>query len=297
MNYTGPILAGVAGVGGFILLLSSSYIVDEGRVAVITHMGKASHQEKPAGLQFKAPFITGVREFDVRERALTGELNGATSNQLPTSISFSVNWRPDPDQVMAIFIDYGGPDEFAANTIRPRLQQSLKSTIGKFTGEDLIRKREEVAAAMLEDTRRVLQTYPAIITSVQLENFTLPERYMEAALQVEEQRETTKRERLKLEQQALQAQQSVQTAKAEAEAARQRADGEAYAITTTAKADSEATRLRAEAEADGISAIEAALAQNPLLVEYERAKRWDGQMPTTLLGNSPDVLMPLPRSQ
>ena len=254
-------------------------------------MGKAERQEGPEGMKFKTPFVMGVREFDVRERALTGKLSAATSNQLVTNLSFSVNWRPDPGQIMQIFVNYGSPDEFAANTIRPRLQQSLKATIGQFTAVQLTRERENVAAQMLENAQAALGGYPAIMSSVQIEDFTLPERYMEAVLQKEEQREATQREQLALEQQRIQAQRDVQSAEANRDATKAQADGDAYRITTQAKADAEAVRLRAEAEAEGIQLIQDALSGNPMVVEYQRVKTWDGKLPQMVMGDQPQMLM------
>ena len=293
MSAGGLITAGVASVGILAATISSIYVVDEGRVAVITDMGQAIRQEKPAGMQFKTPFVMGVREFDVRERALTGNLSAATSNQLVTSMAFSVNWRPDADQILDIYVDYGGPEEFAANTIRPRLEQALKSTVGRYTGADLTRERETVAAAMLENAREALTGYPAILSSVQIENFELPPRYMEAVLQKEEQREATEKQRLSLEQQRIKSQETVQTAEAERDAAIARAEGEATALKTLAQAEAEAIRYKAQAEAEGIEAVQEALSDNPLLVEYERVKAWDGQMPRMVLGGSPSMLMPV----
>lgn len=294
MTTGGIFVAGIASVGIAAMAFSSAYVVDEGRMAVITNMGKAIRQESPDGLKWKTPFVMGVREFDVRERALVGSLSAATQNQLSTNLEFSVNWRPDSQRIMEIFVNYGSPDEFAANTIRPRLQQSLKATIGKFTGAQLTREREAVAAAMLETARAVLSAYPAEISSVQIDNFTLPERYMEAVLQKEEQREATQKETLLLEQQRIQAQREVQSAEAKREATKARADGEAYATLKTAEAEAASIRLKAGAEADGIQAIQAALAGNPLLVEYERVKAWDGVLPVTVMGDQPELLMQMP---
>lgn len=290
----GAILAGVAGIGILMAGWSSAYVVDEGRVAVITNWGKAVRQENPAGLKFKMPITTGVREFDVRERALTATLDSATFDQLPSTVEISVNWRPDPARILEIFVQYGSPDDFAANTIRPRLEQSLKATIGKFTGAQMTREREAVASAMLTEVQRLLASYPATISSVQIENFTLPPRYMEAVLQKQEQAEATEKESLRLEQQAIQAQQAVKTAEAERDAAKAQADGQAYSIRVRAEADAEASRLRAQAEADGISAIQDAIQNNPLFVEYQRVKSWDGVLPVTVMGDQPELLMQMP---
>lgn len=286
-----PVLAAAVAIPAVILGAASMYVVDEGRVAVITNMGRAVRQETPSGLQFKTPIIEGVREFDVRERALSGTLDAATKNQLVTTVEFSINWNPDPEQIMPIFVKYGSPEEFASNTLKPRLQQSLKATIGKFTGADLTRERETVAAAMLDEARRVLESYPAIISSVQIENFSLPQRYMEAVLQKEEQREATERESLRLQQQEIASRQEVQTAAAERDATKARADGEAYSTRVAAEAEADAIRLLAQAEAEGIEAVQKAIASDPMYIEYQRISKWTGTLPTTVLGESPALIM------
>ena len=147
---------------------------------------------------------------------------------------------------------------------------------------------------MLQNAAEVLQEYPALLSSVQIENYTLPDRYWEAVLQREEQREITEREKLLLEQQALQAQRNVQTAEAERDATRARADGEAYKRVTEAEADAQAIILRGDAQASAIKAQAEALADSPLLVEYERVKAWNGQLPVTVMGDAPELLMQMP---
>jgi regulator of protease activity HflC (stomatin/prohibitin superfamily) len=286
MAYGGLIIAGVASVGLLVTGLSSAYIVDEGRVAVITNMGQAVRQETPAGLQFKTPFIQGVNEFNVRERAMTGTFSATTSNQLSSNVTWSMNWQPDASRIMEIYVNYGSPEEFAANTILPRLNQALKAAIGQHTAIELSVARSEVAETMLQTALADLEGLPIIITSVQLDDYTLPDRYWQAVLAREEQREVTERERLFLQQQEIQAQQEVQTANAQAEATRARADAQAYETTTLAAAEAESIRLLAEAEADGIAVVQDSIAGNPLFLEYHMAEQWDGTLPTQMIPGS-----------
>jgi regulator of protease activity HflC (stomatin/prohibitin superfamily) len=286
MSESGLIISAIAGVALLTTGINAAYIVDEGRVAVITNMGQAVRQETPAGLQWKTPFVQGVNEFDVRERAMVGTFTATTSNQLSSNVSWSMNWRPDPSRIMEIFIDYGSPDEFANNTILPRLNQALKAAIGQHNAIELAQERNVVAETMLETALSNLEGLPIIITSIQLDDYSLPERYWNAVLAREEQREVTERERLFLEQQELQAQQSVQTAAAEADATRERAAAQAEATVLQAEADARATLLRAEAEAEGIESIQDAISGNPLFIDYSLAQRWDGVLPTQMIPGS-----------
>lgn len=291
------ILGGIAAIGIAGAMLSSTYIVNEGRVGVKVCMGKAISQENPAGLQFKAPLVCGVREFDVRERSVPVQFNATTSNQLSTNMAVTYNLRPDPAAVMEIFVKYGGPEQFMSNVVTPRLNQSSKATAGEFDSVQLARERDAVAGAMFTSAIETLENYPVIVTSAQLDEYSLPERYWAAILDKEEQRERTERERLILEQQGVQAKQVTQTAVAQAAADKASADAMAYGTAVQAQAEAEAIRAKALAEAEGIEAVQQALSRNPLVIEYEEAKRWqrwDGTLPRMVMGNSPDLLMNIP---
>lgn len=293
----GFIFVVILGIAIMATAFSSAYIVNEGRVGVIVRMGQAIEQEGPEGLKFKTPFITTVKEFDVRERTVPIQFNATTSNQLSTNMSMTYNLRPDPAAIMEIYVKYGGPDQFMSNVVTPRLNQSSKATVGTFDSVQLARERDAVAGAMFGAAVQTLESYPVIVTSAQLDDYTLPERYWAAILDKEEQRERTAKERLLLEQQGVQSKQAVQTAEAQRDAQKAQADGQAYALTQTAKAEAESIRIKALAEAEGINAVQKAIANSPLLIEYEKAKRWSGNLPTTMLGEQPNLFMSLPTQQ
>ena len=60
-----------------------------------------------------------------------------------------------------------------------------------------------------------------------------------------------------------------------------------------AKANAESTVLNAKAEAESISIRAQALEQNQKLVEWEAVQKWNGQLPTYMLGGSvPFVNLP-----
>jgi len=264
--------------GLIVLVLDGFYIVNEGHVGVKTVWGEAVSQENPSGLKVKMPI----------------QMAAATANQLPIQADVSVNWRLDPTAVLDTFRNYGSPEAFETTVLDPRLRQAAKAGLSKYQASDLIRDRSAASETILTYFREAMEGYPASVLSLQIENVSLPERYMESVMKKEEAREDAVREEYRLKQQRLTAQQTVQTAEAEREAAKARADGQAYSIVKEAEAEAESIRLRAEAEAEGIERIENALANNPLLVDYERTKRWNGQLPTMMLGQNTDFLMSMP---
>lgn len=80
-------------------------------------------------------------------------------------------------------------------------------------------------------------------------------------------------------QKAQQRENEIQQAKAEAQKAIETASGEAQSTLIKAKAEADAIRLRADA-----------LKQNQELVQLTLAERWDGKLPTQMLGNAVPLL-------
>lgn len=287
-----PLLA-VSGLGFIILLFSSMYVVNEGHIGVKTHMGKAVSQEGPEGIKIKMPILTEIKEFDVRERRMMATLKAATANQLPITTEVTLSWSMDPARVLEVFKKYGTPELFEANIIRPRLSQAAKAGLAKYQASDLITDRQGAANLIMADLIDALEDYPAMVASVQIENVELPGRYIEAVLAKEEAREAAAKETYNLERQNTEAKKEVQTANASRDAAMALADGQAYKVRTEAAAEAEAIKLRGSAEAEAILEVQKALSNNPLFVEYEKARRWNGQMPSTILGDSAGMLLNL----
>lgn len=61
-----------------------------------------------------------------------------------------------------------------------------------------------------------------------------------------------------------------------------------------AEADKLVAITKAEAEAEAAKKIQEALKASPQYIEYLKALRWDGKMPTTILGEGADVMVGLP---
>lgn len=268
----------MAGIAGFVIVaiaaFLSIYTIQEGHVGVVKRFGKAVEQVDP-GIHAKVPFVDFVEEIEVRQRKNVEELSAATQNQLPIRASVSINWTVDRSSAMELFIRYGGLDQFENRILDPKLRSAAKAALAKFPADQLIRNRQAAVAEIMANMTNALAEFPVTINSPQLENIVLPERYMEAVQAKEQARENAEREKHILAQQQTQAQQKVNTAKAEAEAKRLAADAEAYRVTT-----------EATAEADAIRLLNEQLAKSPHYIDLVRAKRWDGVLPQTMLGGS-----------
>jgi regulator of protease activity HflC (stomatin/prohibitin superfamily) len=111
------------------------------------------------------------------------------------------------------------------------------------------------------------------ITGFSVVNIGFPPEYTKAIRDKQVAREQAETERFVLERQKLTTTQVTQSAEAQRDADKARADGRAYEI-----------KVQGEAQADAIRIMGEALAKNPLVVEYKKMERWTGTFPTTFMG-------------
>jgi regulator of protease activity HflC (stomatin/prohibitin superfamily) len=273
----------ILGLGALVfLLLGTFYIVPEGHVAVVKFTGKADRMEQP-GFQVKIPFFETVEIIEVRERKNVENMAAATANQLPATATVSINWTVNRTAAMDLFIKYGGLDQFEERVLDPRMRSAAKAAISRFRADQIIRERQAVVAEIEREIGTVVSMLPITISQAQLENIDLPQSYLDAVLAKEQAREQAEREKHNLERQRLEALQRVNTAEAVKQSA-----------ILTAQGQAEALRLTAEAEADAIRLVNAQLAKSPLYIDLVKAKAWNGELPRTLLGENPNLLLNLP---
>ncbi len=277
-------LAGVvvAALLGGILVYVAVYTVPEGHVGVVKRWSKAVGQVGP-GLHVKIPVADRIEKIEVRQRKNVEELAAATKNQLPTTAIVSINWTVNRNSAMDLFINYGGLDQFESRILDPKLRSAAKAAIAQFQADELIRNRQAAVAAIMAGMALELEGFPVTVNSPQIENLSLPGAYLQAVEEKERAREDAEKEKHRLEQQRLVAQQAVNSAEANAEAKRIEADAEAYRVLT-----------EAQAEADAIGLVTAELGRSPLYIDLVRAKRWDGMLPRTALGEGVGAFLSLP---
>jgi len=83
---------------------------------------------------------------------------------------------------------------------------------------------------------------------------------------------------------------NLQAAQSETALAKARADADQAKVA----AEAEAVKVRTLAEAEAYANRQRADSLTPSLVEYERWRRWNGQMPQTVLGGDPNVRIDVP---
>ena len=228
-------------------------IVDTGYRGIETRFGEVVGEPLPEGLHFYNPFTSDIREYAVRQETWKTTTSIFTKDTQNVNVEFAVTYYPDPKFVGNLFKEYGYEGDLIQKVIQPVALGSIKDAIGQVIADELVSKRETVTKQALHEVVENLAVKNVVVTDLQFTNLDFDDAYeaaVEAKVVATQQAQKAKNESVTIQEQA---NQRVMTAKAEAEAMRIQS---------------------------------AALAQNKGLVEYELAKRWNGQLPSMMMGNS-----------
>jgi regulator of protease activity HflC (stomatin/prohibitin superfamily) len=267
-----PVKTIISAVVGLILLMGSIYTVNEGHIGIVKRFSEAKEQVNP-GLHFKVPFIDSVEEIEVRTRKNEEKMASSTKEQMPVTVSVSVNWTVDKTAALELFRQYGGLSQFESRILDPRFRSATKDVIPRFDAEKLIQDRASAIQAIEANLIEEMKDFPVTVDNIQIENIQLPAKYLTSIETKQTEKNLAAAEEHKLARQNLEAQRDVNTAKA-------KADG----IKLVAIAEAESIRIKGLAEAEAITAKAKALGDNPLIVKLTEAQNWDGKLPTTILG-------------
>lgn len=240
---------------GFLALSMSACgfeIVDTGNRGIETTYGEVKGEPLPEGLHFYNPVTSNITELNVQERKWESSATAYTKDVQEANLVFTVNYYPDPMFIHTLYKDVGVD---WANKLLPQVVvDSLKTTIGKWEADKLIGEREKARNEAKELIRAALKSKHIIVVDFAINNLNYTDVYEKSveAKQVAIQRAIEEENR------------TVQIN----EQAKQRV------LTATSQATS--IKIRANA-----------LKANPALVEWEAVKKWDGVLPTQMLGQAP----------
>lgn len=276
---------GAAIVAVFVIsiLAMGIYTVPEGHVGIIKTWGKATGTAGP-GLHWKTPVGQTVEEMEVRTRkyqesfsvsttgSVGGKEGGAVELQMPSIVTISANWSAPKEAALEIFRQYGGLPQYEDRILDPRVLKITKSVFAKYSIEESIADREKVANEIRARLTDELSGHLASMSDINIEDIEFPERIRSAI-------------------------ENKQTAKLQKEAEEynlQKNDLEQQRIVNKGRAEAESITLVAKAEADAIKKKGDALLKNQGLVELVKAEKWDGKLPTYMMGDGMNFLMQMP---
>ena len=247
--------------------------VDSGQVGIITHFGKIEDRVLPAGFHITS-YFEHVNPVNIRTQIAKGELMAFSADIQQVTLSVAINYNITPDIANKLYKTVGM--DYGKTLMSPRVNEDTKAVVSNYTAESLIANREKLSGEILELLQRDLSAYGITVSAVSVENIDFTDSF-EAAVEAKQvaTQEAQKAKTLQ-DQQTMEAKQDAERKKiaaaAAAETIKQQADAEAYETKVKAEAQAEANRLVAETVTD-------------TLINYEQAKKWNGQLPNIYGGD------------
>lgn len=205
------------------LIWGSFGTIGAGERGVKTRLGAVRGILNP-GLYFKAPFLDKVTLMDVHTQSITATkeapLSAASNDLQDTKLAVVVNYHIEPTLVADIYAQYGDADYYYHSVVDPLIIATIKATASQYTAADQIQKRDEMAVRTLAALQSAFEGKNVSIEKVDFTDVSFSDSFtqaIEAKVTAVQQAEAAKN---KLAQVQYEAQQKIETAKADAEAIR-----------------------------------------------------------------------------
>lgn len=168
-----------------ILAYLSYFIVRQWEKVALIRLGRIVKIEDKAGLHFKIPFIDRLYVVDMRMQTI--QLKGQTTitkDNISVSIDTVVFTKvEDPEKVILQIEDY-------KDAVAKYAQTSIRDIMGKYSLDDLLMKREEVANAFKDKVDELSKVWGVDINKAEIQDISLPDDMKRAlAVKAEAERE------------------------------------------------------------------------------------------------------------
>jgi regulator of protease activity HflC (stomatin/prohibitin superfamily) len=241
-----------------VVLFESFTVVPGGHVGVQVTLGKINPESLPEGAQLVNP-ISSVRNVDVRlQRAELKGANAGTKDLQQVHTDIVVGYRLSGTKVPHIFKEFGL--DVDNKVLGPAINEAFKAVTAKYNSEELITKRDEVSLAITQHITAKVAQFDITVANVSLVNFGFSAEYQKAI-----------EAKVIATQSKLKAEQDLQRIEVEAKSRIAQAEGEAKAISIQAQA------IQSNGGAQ--------------YVQLQWIEKWDGKMPTTVVGADSKTLM------
>lgn len=248
---------------GICIALTSMFAsIPTGYTGIVTTFGKVEDYTLDAGIHAKAPWKRVV-EMDNRVQKQTVELSCFSSDIQEVSVKYTLNYQIDKAEAMNIYKTIGV--NYYETAVAPNIAEAVKVITAKFSAEDLVGNRNELAVSIEEELTNKLADYNIQVISTSIEDMDFTDAFTNAV----EAKQVAQQNKLKAQ---TEAEQQVIEAEASAKIKKVQAEAEAYEIVTKAEAEAEANRKLAES-------------LTPSLIQYAYAQNWNGELPEYLAGN------------
>jgi regulator of protease activity HflC (stomatin/prohibitin superfamily) len=277
-----------AGIAGLLLISAIVRIGPQDVGVVVTPRG-VDDEELHTGWHFIMPWntvhimdktvwvYTCAQSSDEGSKPNADAIWAPTKDGIKMGFDVSVSWRIIPTEASWLYQnvtenDGGNSGRYLwleENVIRPKLKSAMALTVSNYTPIEVYStKREEIQTNVIQRIVKEVEGYKLKIEQVDLREVYYNSDY-EAAIN---NKKLAEQEALRLVEVTKQKEEQLKQSEIEKNIAIQRAEGEAKALSIK-----------------GTS-----INQNPKIIQLEWINKWDGKLPTYMLGNGQNVILGLP---
>ena len=226
-------------------------IVDTGNRGIETRYGKVIGTPLPEGIHFYNPLSSNIVEVNVRTLKWEGTTAPYTKDVQQATVTFVVNYNLDPVFAHTVYKELG--EDWADALIPQVVNARIKDEFGQWDAAPLVSNRVLAIKNMTNSITDNLSKKHILVTSFEITNIDYSDVF-EASVESK----------------------VVAAEKAKEEKNRTESFKEKAAQTVlTATADAASIKIKADA-----------LAQSAKLVEWAAIEKWDGKLPTYMLGGA-----------
>ena len=199
-----------------------------------------------------------------------------TVDGIKMGFAISASWRIDPEYAWWIYdnvSELDGADNgrfywLEENVIKAKLKSALALTASKYTPIEIYsNKREEIQNLTYEKMKKDIEPYHLVLAQIDIREVYYNSDYENAI----NQKKLAEQEALKL----------IEVTKQKEELLKQ-AEIEKNIDITRAEAEAQALRIKGQS-----------ISSNPRIVELEWINKWNGELPTYMLGNGQNIMLGL----
>ena len=255
---------------------------------------KVSQDPIPTGYYWRELFCEDVVKYPISMQSLiltknphegTGGTSGKEEDQsimitssegLNIETDIALNFTLDPKKVPLIYERWRSDlEDISHKYIRQSVREAMQLTFAKYRAEELYSNKKEISRMEVEALLVAkLSPFGFVISQFTINRIAPPTQVIQAI-----------NAKVAMIQLAQQSEQEVKKKQAEASQQVAVAQGKADSMRTEAQGEAQAISLRADAQAKANKIL--AESVTPALIEYEKAMRWNGVLPTVTGGVTP----------
>ena len=210
-----------------------------------------------------------VVKMDNRVQKQTVKLACFSSDIQEVNMAYTINYQIKKTNAMTLYSTVGV--SYYDTVVAPNIAEAVKVATARYTAEELVGMRDELANAIEKILAEKLEQYNIEVVSTSIEDMDFTDAFTDAV----EAKQVAQQNKLKAQ---TEAEQRVIEANAAAEVKKVQADAEAYEVLARADAEAEANRKISES-----------LTKD--LINYNYAQSWDGKLPAIMSGSDGAVIV------